>query len=888
MRSMLSMRRRFSKHDAPSFWRSLSNFERAVPQPDAFGLLHADGVGECRLFTTASVVGQMAPRVYSNLFTIEDEGMQGLLQDLRFAIRQLRKNPGFALTTVLTLALGIGSTTAIFSLINAVLLRPLPFPHSERIMSAAALDQSAGTPGIPQGVNYPDFFDWQAQNHTFEAIASYRHSGLTLTGAGTPQQLESQVVSADFFRVLAVRPILGRVFVREDEKPGTHVAVLSHELWRSTFAGDPSIVGRGITLNGVSSTVVGVMPRSFEFPIQKPEPALWTSLADDATDKVPLTAQRGADMVSVVGRLKPGVSIAQAKADLSVIAHSLSLQYPDTNKHTPAVAVTPEIDDLVGNTRPALTIVFAAVVLVLLIACANVAGLMLTRASRRRPEIAVRSAMGATRFEITRQVLVESVLLSLCGGIVGVALSVLLLRTMLRFVPQNLPRLDQVSVDAAVLAFAAAASIVTGVLFGVLPAWRMSRLDPALALREGTRTVTSGRGQNRLHGALVVAETAIGLILLVGAGLLIHSFVRILNVDPGFDPHHLLTAKISLPDNQYAQLKKPQFYDELLSRLAAQPGVESVAAGYPVPLSRNNMTVDFAIEGRPVPKGDEPEGAINIVTPGFFGTLRIPLTGGRDFLPTDDSKAPAVAIVNQAFARKYFPGEDALGKRIRPGLGDGITDEPMRQIVGVVADVKRIQLTQEMLPQIYMPYKQAIILSPPLIIRSTGDPLSVIGLLRAELAQLDRNLPLYRISTVDDFLSLSAAQPRFQTMLITSFAVLALLLSAVGLYAVLSYMVAQRTMEIGLRLALGAQRENVLGLILRRGLLLAAGGLAIGIVVSLVLTRFMQDMLYGVRSFDPLTFVGVSVVLLLVTLIASSVPAYRAARLDPMQTLREQ
>jgi len=830
----------------------------------------------------------MAPRVYLNPFTIEDERMRGLLQDLRFAIRQLRKSPGFALTTVLTLALGIGATTAIFSLINAVLLRPLPFPHPERIMSASALDDSAGKPGIPQGISYPDFLDWRAQNHTFEAIASYRHSGLTLTGAGTPQQLESQVVSADFFRVFAVRPILGRGFVPEDEKAGTHVAMLSHEFWRSTFGGDPSIVGRGITLDGLSYTVVGVMPKGFEFPIQKPEPALWTSLGDDATDKDPLTAQRGADLVSIVGRLKPGVSIAQAKADLSLIEHNLSMQYPDSNKHTPAAVVTSEIDELVGETRPALTIVFAAVVLVLLIACANVAGLMLTRASRRRPEIAVRSAMGATRFEIMRQVLVESVLLSLCGGFAGVVLSVLLLRTMLRFVPQNLPRLDHVAVDGVVLAFAAAASIITGVLFGVLPAWRMARLDPALALREGTRTVTSGRGQNRLHGALVVAETAIGLILLVGAGLLIHSFVRILNVDPGFDPHHLLIAKISLPENQYAPLKKPQFYDELLSRLAAQPGVESVAAGYPIPLSRNNMSVDFAIEGRPVPKGDEPEGAISIVTPGFFGTLRIPMIEGRDFLPTDDSKAPAVAIVNQAFAHKYFPGEDALGKRIKPGLGDGIMDEPMRQIVAVVADAKRIQLTQEMLPQIYMPYKQAIILSPPLIIRSAGDPLSVIGPLRDALTQLDRNVPLYRISTVEDYLSLSAAQPRFQTMLITSFAVLALLLSAIGLYAVLSYMVAQRTMEIGLRLALGAQRESVLGLILRRGLMLSATGLAIGIVASLVLTQFMQEMLYGVGRFDPMTFVGVSAVLLLVSAVASSVPAYRAARLDPMQTLREQ
>jgi len=814
--------------------------------------------------------------------------MQGLLQDVRFAIRQLRKSPGFALTTVLTLALGIGATTAIFSLINAVLLRPLAFPDPDRLVWAAPLDQATGKPGIPGSISYPDFFDWRSRNHSFEAIACYRRDGRTLTGNGTPQQLEAQIVSSDFFRVLGVHPALGRGFVREDEKPGTHVAVLSHQTWQSAFGSAPDIAGRAITLDNTSYTVIGVMPKGFQFPIQKPEPALWATLADDAVDKEPLTAQRGADILTIVARLKPGISVSQANADLTLIAQNLATQYPDTNKRMPAATVAPELENLVGNTRPALTVLFASVVFVLLIACANVAGLMLARASRRRPEIALRSAMGATRFEIMRQVLVESVVLSIGGGAWGVVLSVVLLKTMLRFVPQNLPRLERVSLDGRVLAFAAVASLITGVLFGVLPAWRMSRLDPALALREGTRSLTSGRGQHRLNSALVVAETAIGLVLLVGAGLLIHSFLRVLNVDPGFDPHHLLTASISLPDSQYPGLKKAQFYDELLRRLSALPGVTSVAAGLPIPLSRNNIAVSFSIEGRPVAKGDQPDAPVSIVTPEFFRTLRIPVLSGREFLPTDDSKSQAVVVVNQAFARKYFPGENPIGKRIKPGLGDGVTEEPMREIVGVVGDVKRNGITAEMPAQYYLPFKQAIIFSPPILIRTAGDPLSVVGPLRAELAQLDSNIPLYRISTVDDYLSLSAAQPRFQTMLIAFFAAIALLLSAVGLYAVLSYMVAQRTLEIGLRLALGAQRDNVLVLILRRGMLLAAAGLTIGIFASLLLTRFMQDMLYGVRRFDPLTLLAVSAVLLLVSLIASSVPAYRAARLDPMQTLREQ
>lgn len=815
--------------------------------------------------------------------------MQGLLQDLRFAIRQLRKSPGFALTTTLTLALGIGATTAIFSLINAILLRPLPFPESNRIMSLASINPLVGKAGLSSNASYPNFFDWRARSRSFESMASYRRDNYTLTGSGTPQQLQVQLVSSDFLRVLQTNPLLGRGFVRDDEKRGTHVAVLSYATWQSLFGGAPDIVGRAIVLDSNSYTVIGVMPRGFDFPFQKPEVALWTSLADDINDpKEPLTEQRGAFVISVVGRLKPGVTVAGAKADLDVIAQNLAAQYPDANKKFPAVSVTPELEDVVGNTREALVVLFASVVFVLLIACANVAGLLLARASRRRPEIALRAAMGASRWEIMRQVLVESIVLSLAGGGLGVTLAILLLKTLLRFVPENLPRLDHVSVDGTVLAFSAVMAILTGVLFGVLPAWRMSRLDPAMALREGTRNMTSGRGQHRLHDALVIAETAIGLVLLVGSGLLIHSFVRVLNVDPGFDSHHLLTASINLPDNQYKDLKKPRFYDELLPRLRALPGVTSVAAGFPIPLSRYNITIGFSIEGHPTAKGDEPEAPVSVVTPGFFETLRIPLISGRDFTPRDDSKSPAVVIVNQAFARQYFPGENPIGKHITPGIGDGITNDAVREIVGVVGDVKRNGITAEMPPQYYLPFQQALILPPPLVIRTVGDPLSVTGPLRDELAHLDSNIPLYHVSTVDDYVSLAAAQPRFQTVLITSFAVLALLLSAVGLYAVLSYMVAQRTLEIGLRLALGAQRDNVLGLILRRGMTLAVAGLAVGILVSLGLTPFMQEMLYGVQRFDVVTFAGVSAVLLLVSLVASSVPAWRAARLDPMQTLREQ
>ena len=630
------------------------------------------------------------------------------------------------------------------------------------------------------------------------------------------------------------------------------------------------------------------MPKGFQFPIQNPSAALWTTLADDTADKDPLTAQRGAHMVHLVGRLKPGVSIVQARADLDLIARNLAAQYPDSNKQFPSAVVVPELENLVGNTRPALHVLFAAVMLVLLIACANVAGLMLTRTSRRRQEIAVRAAMGATRFGIIRQVLVESVFLSLCGGALGVALAVVLLKTMVHFVPQNLPRLDQVAVDGTVMGFAALASILTGVLFGVLPAWRMSRLDPSLALREGTRSVTSGRGQHRLNSILVVAETAIGLVLLVGAGLLIHSFVRVLNVDPGFDSHHVLTVDLGMSDTQYPDLKKVQFYEQLLPRLAALPGVETVSAGYPLPLSEHNIGIGFAIEGRPVAKGDEPDAPVTIVTPDFFRTMRIPMLSGPAFLTTDDSKAPAVIIINQAFARKYFPGEDPIGKRMKPGLGDGIMNEPMREIIGVVGDVKRKGITAEMPAQYYLPFKQAIILDPTVVLRTAGDPLSLIGPLRAQLAQVDSNVPLFDIKTLDDYLSLSAAQPRFQTVLITFFAAMALLLSAIGLYAVLSYMVAQRTMEIGLATCFGRATRRCAGADSSPGI--DSGGDGSGdwnFRFAAADSIHGGDVIWGeaVRSAD---VCGVSAVLLVVSLIASSAPAFRAAHLDPMRTLREQ
>ena len=543
---------------------------------------------------------------------------------------------------------------------------------------------------------------------------------------------------------------------------------------------------------------------------------------------------------------------------------------------------------MIGNFRPALRLLFAAVMLVLLIACANVAGLLLARATRRRSEMALRTALGAGRGQIIRQVLAECILLSLCGGALGVVFSSWTLDTLLRFVPADLPRAGQISVDGAVLAFATVVSLATGLLFGVLPAWRMSRLDPSLALRDGGRSVTGGRGQHNLHHWLVVAETAIGLILLVGAGLLIRSFVRVLHVDPGFDPRHVLTANLNLPAKTYDREKRVQFYNQLLARLAALPGVQSAAAGWPLPLSNSNIGISFDIEGRPTAPGDQPTEALSIVTADFFQTMRIPILAGRAFSVRDDVKATPVMVINERFARKYFPGESAVGKHIKVDLGDGTLKSPVREVVGIVGNVKRQKLTADVDAEYYLPYAQAVITSPTIEIRTAGDPTTLIGALRAQLAQMDRNIPLYRVATMEESVSKAAAQSRFQTLLLACFAGMALLLSAVGLYAVLSYMVAQRTGEIGVRMALGAQRGDVLSLIVRRGLALALTGIGIGLAAAALLTRFMAGMLYGVQPFDPLTFAVVAALLLAVSVAASSAPAWRAARLDPMETLRDQ
>src|SRR5580704_6104492 len=641
-------------------------------------------------------------------------------------------------------------------------------------------------------------------------------------------------------------------------------------------------------MNGHSYTVAGVMPKGFAFPIENPAPVFWKSIADEAEGQNPATEQRGFDTLSVIARLRQGVTVEQAKADLSVIAGNLARQYPDNNKQYSSALVEPQLAHMTGDTRPALRVLFGAVSLVLLLVCANVAGLLLARGSRRSAEFALRAAIGASPAAIIRQLLLESLLLSLCGGMAGIALAFGLIRAMLTLMPVEIPRIESATIDGRVLVFVLIVSVVTGLLFGAFPAWRLSRSAPARALREGGRSLAGSRAQHRLHNGLVVVQTAIGMVLLIGSGLLMRSFVRILDVNPGFDSKHVLTSRVGVPFDETKHDQHYIFYQRLLERISALPGVQRVSAGWPLPMNRFNATVSFNIQGRPVALGDQPSESLGLAMPGYFETMQIPLVAGRDFGEQDGLTGQPTIVVNQSFARKYFPHENPIGQHIQVGVGDGVFDHPLREVVGVIGDIKRKGLTADADPQYYLPYAQALITNPFLVVKTNGGPAAMQAVIGAAVHELDRSVPVYQVSTMEDYLYKSAAQPRFQTFLLGCFAVIALALAAIGLYGLLSYMVVQRTFEIGLRMALGAQRGDALRMIVLRGLTLALAGLVLGMAASAVLTRLISGMLFGVRPADPVTLAATAAVLLAVSLAASCVPAFRAARLDPMKTLREQ
>jgi putative ABC transport system permease protein len=811
--------------------------------------------------------------------------MNNLLQDIRFGLRMLLKSPSISIVATIALALGIGANTAIFSVVNAVLLRPLPFPESESLVSVFETDRQRG---LERGTHsYPNFFDIRAQNTVLERVACFHGGDYILSGRGEPARLQGSVVTSDLFPILRVQPILGRTFLPDDDKPSEsgRVVILSQPLFQKRFNSDPSIVNQAITLNGISFTVVGVMPAGFEFPIQNDPVELWTTIAGDASGETPVTAQRGAHFLQVIGRLKPGVNQEQAQAELTAIASRLEQQYPDTNTHR-SLRVDSALKALVGDIRPTLLILLGAVACVLLIACANVANLLLARATSRHKEMAIRAAMGASRLRVIRQLLTESVLLSLLGGAVGLLLAVWWSDLLIALGKEDIPRALHVGIDLRVLGFTLGVSILTGVIFGLAPAFHSSKRELIDALKEGGRGTSEGARRNKVRSALVVSELAIAVVLLVGAGLLIKSLWRLQKVNSGLQPQNVLTFNVGLPE-KYNYEKQARFFIDLKSRLEALPGVQSASSVLPLPLSGDRFVISFEIEGRPMAPKDHPSGDFFAAGVGYFRAMGIPIIKGRDFDDRDRYGSTPVVIITETLARQFFPNEDPIGKRIKPGIntieGDKTT---MREIIGVVGDVRNRSLDTAPKQAYYVPQTQVPFDQMVMVVKTLDDPHNLISAATKQVSAMDQDIPVFGVKTMEEYLSTSVAAPRFSTTLLTIFAGVALVLTVVGLYGVMSYSVAQRRNEIGIRLALGAQSRDVLLMIVKQGSLLIGLGLVIGLSGAFALTRLIASMLFGVTAKDPLTFTAVGALLAAVALLACYVPAWRATKVDPMEALR--
>jgi putative ABC transport system permease protein len=812
--------------------------------------------------------------------------MENLWQDIRYGLRMLLKAPSISIVATMALALGIGANTAIFSVVNAVLLRPLPFANSATLMTVWETDsvrgQNRGT------ASYPNFADWRSQNQSFEGLASFHSNDFIMTGRGESARLQGSVVNANLFSLLGVQPILGRGFLPAEDEPGGtgRVVVLSQELFQKRFNADAGVINQSMTLDGESYTIVGVMPQAFQFPVQNEPVDLWTTVSGDREGKEPITDQRGAHFLKVIGRLKTGVTKEQAQADLTTIAARLEKQYPDKNLHR-GVRIETALESLVGDIRPALLILLGAVACVLLIACANVANLLLARAMTRHKEMAIRSALGASRLRVIRQLLTESVLLSLAGGGLGLLLAVWWSDLLVSLGRDTIPRALQVGLDWRVLGFTLVVSLLTGLSFGLVPALQTSRTDLTESLKEGGRGSGEGARRNRTRGVLVISELAIAVVLLVGAGLLIQSLWRLRHVNPGFEPQNVLTFSVAVPDVRYKPEKQAQFFQDLSTHIRSLPGVQSAGAVIPLPLGGDRFSLSFETEGRPVPKGDQPSADFFCIGPGYFKSLGIPLTKGRIFDDRDQHKSPQVIIVTDSFARQFFPGEEAIGKRIKPGIST-FEDEKssMREIVGVVGDIKSQNLSAEPKPTFYVPQTQVPFNQMTVVVKTSGDPHSLVTAVNREVGSMDKELPVFQVKTMDEYLSASVASPRFNTTLLSIFAAVALVLTIVGLYGVMSYSVAQRTNEIGIRMALGAQTRDVLGLVVKQGFKLVLIGLGTGLVGSFALMRVIASLLFGVTTKDPFTFAAVAGLLAIVALLACYLPARRASRVDPMEALR--
>jgi putative ABC transport system permease protein len=834
----------------------------------------------------------VALRSFGNLCSVRDRAyevrgggmIETLFQDLRYGARALAQHKGFTLVAVLTLALGIGANTAIFSVVNELLLRPLPFPDAERLVMLWEVAPEGRHQNTTSRAN---FQSWRDQSKSFEGMAAFSDQRLNLTGAGDPEEVSVQLATLELFQVLGVEPILGRVIMEDDGRSGTpEVAVLSYALWQRRFGGDPHVVDKPITLNGTPYTVVGVMPAGFQWHIRQRSgtgrPAeIWTVL--DMPNE--LGAARGR-FLSVVARLKRGVSFEQAEAEMKTIAARLEQDAPQFNKGYSA-EVIPLREQFVGNVRPALWILLGAVGFVLLIACANVANLLLARAAAREKEIALRAALGARRLRIVRQLLTESVLLSVLGSLLGLGCAWWGIRALVAISPRDLASIQGVGINLRVLALTMAVSLVTGIVFGLAPALEATRLNLNDALKEGGKGAGGQSSRSsRLRGSLVVAEVALALVLLASAGLLVKSFARLQKVDRGFNSDNVLTMVLRLPEGKYKEDQQfVAFFRQATERIRALPGVSSVGMVNFLPLYGGlGSATGFTVEDRPAPPpGQEPTTNVRVADTGYFSAMGIPLMRGRTFTDFEAKEARHVVLINQAMAQKHFPGEDPLGKRINV---DMFENPRLTEIVGIVGDVKYDSLTDEAEPTVYFPHSELTYAFMTLVIRTNGDPAAMAPTVQRELRAMDSDQPVSDVRTMNQVMADTTARARFNALLLGLFAGLAMLLAAVGIFGVMNYSVTLRTREIGLRMALGAQQGQVLMLILKQGLLLTLIGIVVGLAGALALTRVMSSLLFGVEATDPATFTAIVLLLAIVSLIACYIPARRATRVDPMIALR--
>jgi putative ABC transport system permease protein len=813
-------------------------------------------------------------------------------QDVRYGLRVMRKSPGFIAIAVVALALGVGANTAIFSVVNAVLLHPIAYDNPDQLVMVWEKSVKRGFGQIPASV--PNFLDLRTDNKSLADLGAFTDSNFNLTGGDQPERVIAVRVTASLLSLIGIKPIKGRLFVAgEDQPQAGRVLILSYSLWQRSFGANQNIVGQTVALNGDSYTVVGIMPSNFKFPpafsatvassqYAMPKADLWVPMTPDANAEA-----RDIRTLFMIGRLKPGIAPAAAQADMNLIAGRLQKEYAAADADM-QVDVIPLRQQITGDIRLALIVLFGAVGCVLLIACANVANLLLAKASGRQKEVAIRTALGATRMRIIRQLLTEGMMLGLAGGLLGSLLAILVLRQLVIFSPANVSIPDNVGIDWKVLAFTLVLSLFTSFVFGLAPALQASKLDLTETLKEGGRGNSGGARQNRLRSWLVITEVALALVLLIAAGLMIKSFMRLQSVNPGFNPENLITLEMQLPENKYADKERQAlFQQQLVQRFTQVPGVQAVGTVDNLPFSGNEFNAGLSIEGQPpLSAAERPRAFLRNVSPNYFEAMEITLRKGRTFAESDNANAPGAAIVNETAARRFWPNQEPLGKRFKRGKADSLN--PWMTVVGVVAPVSHTSLQVAAQPEVYLPFQQNPGLNLTLVARTKSDPRAFAGVVRKEVSELDHDLPVSNIKFMDEIIGKSVAQPRVYALLLGIFAGLALILATIGIYGVMSYTVIQRTHEIGIRMALGARPRDVLKLIIKQGMILGGGGVVIGLVVSFAVTRVLASQLYGITSTDPLTFAGISLLLILVAVIACYIPALRATKVDPMVAVRHE